>query len=592
MGKGAEYGTAQIRVGLDRVSVKRILPILVFCLLAIAVAIAVYSFAYRANLNQLRRTGTVQLEQASDRLLGQLAPFQQLPNLLVRHPTVVAALRDPDTVQAANDFLANTALTVGADAIFVLNLQGRVVAASDFERPYTELGNSWGNPEYVRRALSGGLGFERGIDGRTGARDFFVSRGVIDGVAPPIGAIVIRVDVAQLEFEWEGDQAVIAFFDTANIVFVTNRVELRLNSADANLEDHPRDGFYNGVPIPKLPFRPAGVSVDNVIGAAVLPSVLPGHALVLSEYMPRVDLTAQIYLDVQDAAQNARVLAYLTLALMASAGAVLIALNQRRRRLSDRLQVEAQANARLEARVEERTAQLQATQDQLVQAGKLTALGQMSAGISHEVNQPLAAIQNFAANGVKLIDRNRLPEASENLNQISEQVVRITRIMKNLRGFARNEVEVAEDVDLSIVLADVVRLAQQRLRDEDVELRHEPLSGPVMVMGGPVRLQQVVVNLMSNGMDAMADADQKVLGLRVDVGAETVRIYVTDTGSGLADPDRVFEPFYTTKDVGASKGLGLGLSISYGIIGSFGGQLSCRNLEVGAEFCVELRKAI
>ena len=576
---------------LDRVSVKRSLPILVFCLLAGAVAFAVYTFAFRANLNQLRRTGTVQLEQASDRLLGQLAPFQQLPNLLARHPTVVNALRDPNTVQVANDFLANTALTVGADAIFVLNPQGRVVAASDFERPYTELDKNWGNPEFVRRALSGGLGFERGIDARTGARDFFVSRGVIDGVAPPIGAIVIRVDVAQLEFEWEGDQAVIAFFDTANIVFVTNRVELRLNYAGTDLAAHPRDGFYEGVSIPEFPFRPAGVDTDNVVGAAVHTKVLPTQALVLSEHMPRVDLTAQIYLDVHEAAQNARVLAYLTLALMASAGAVLIALNQRRRRLSDRLEVESQANARLEARVKERTAQLQSTQDQLVQAGKLTALGQMSAGISHEVNQPLAAIQNFAANGVKLIDRNRLSEASENLSQISKQVERITRIMKNLRGFARNEVEVPEAVDLAVVLADVVRLAQQRLKDESVTLDHEPLKGPVMVMGGPVRLQQVVVNLMSNGMDAMADADPKILGLRVDVGVETVRIFVTDTGTGLADPDRVFEPFYTTKDVGASKGLGLGLSISYGIIGSFGGTLSCRNLDQGAEFCVELRTA-
>lgn len=588
---GAQYEHAQIRAGFGCGFVRRILPFLVFAIVAGGFALAVYSLAYRANLNQLQRTGTVQLEQAADRLLGQLAPFQQLPNLLVRHPTVVDVLKDPSTVNDANNFLANTALTVGADAIFVLNTRGRVVAASDFERPYTELGREWGNPEFVRRALSGALGFERGIDRRTGARDFFVSRGVIDGVAPPIGAIVIRVDVAQLEFEWEGDQAVIAFFDSANIVFVTNRVELRSNAAGTDLRRHPRDAFYGGVKIADFPFSAAGRDVSGVVGQSLLAGVLPANALVLSEHMPRVDLTAQIFLDVQEAAQNARVLAYLSLALMASAGAVLIALNQRRRRLSDRLQVEESANVRLEARVEERTAQLQAAQDQLVQAGKLSALGQMSAGISHEVNQPLAAIRNFAANGVKLIERDRLDEASDNLGLITQQVDRINRIIKNLRGFARNEVEVAEPVDLNVVLTDAKRLADKRLRDEGVTLNYAPAGQAVMVMGGPVRLQQVIVNLMNNAMDAMAEGDEKQLSLSVEQQADTVRLRVADTGAGLADPERVFEPFYTTKDVGASKGLGLGLSISYGIIGSFGGQLSCRNLDRGAEFCVELRRA-
>jgi len=246
---------------------------------------------------------------------------------------------------------------------------------------------------------------------------------------------------------------------------------------------------------------------------------------------------------------------------------------------------------RLEARVEERTAQLQAAQNQLVQAGKLTALGQMSAGISHEVSQPLAAIRNFASNGITLIERDRVPEASENLGQITEQVDRINRIIKNLRGFARNETEVAEPVDLSVVLRDALRLVQRRMEEEQITLSYEPPSQAIMVMGGAVRLQQVFVNLMSNSMDAMAEAESRVLTLRIEKSEETARVFVRDTGAGLAEPERAFEPFYTTKDIGASKGLGLGLSISYGIIGSFGGELSCRNLRMGAEFCVALKRA-
>lgn len=584
-------GRRRFAQALDTIFVKRVLPFVGFLLVAGAVALGVYSFAYRANLGQLQRTGTVQLDQAADRLLGQLASFQQLPNLLVRHPIVVGVLGGAISTEEANAYLVNTALTVGAEEILVLNRQGVVVAASNFEDPYSAVGQTLGRELYVQRALTGGLGYDHSFERRDRGRDFYFARGVIDGQAPPIGVVVVRADVGQLEFEWELDEAVLVFEDEYDVVFVTNRVELVL-TRDA--EDGMQAEATRLFPREEVKPFPAYTRSD-LFGWPVLTfgtgSVLPDHALVLSEYIPRLELTAKLFLDTKTAAQNARVLAYLAVALLALIGAVLIALNQRRRRLTDRLQVEAQANARLEARVEERTAQLQATQDQLVQAGKLTALGQMSAGISHEVNQPLAAIRNFAANGVKLIERDRLPEASENLNLITQQVDRINRIIKNLRGFARNEVEVAEPVDLNAVLADAVRLAEQRLREEAVTLDYAPQETPLMVMGGPVRLQQVIVNLMSNGMDAMADADDKVLGLRIEEGTEVVRLFVTDTGTGLAEPDRVFEPFYTTKDVGASKGLGLGLSISYGIIGSFGGHLSCRNLDRGAAFCVELRRA-
>ena len=288
-----------------------------------------------------------------------------------------------------------------------------------------------------------------------------------------------------------------------------------------------------------------------------------------------------MYMNVKDAAQKARVIGYLALAIMGLIGAGLVALGQRRRRLSERLVVEAAANARLEARVDERTAQLRQAQDQLVQAGKLTALGQMSAGISHEVNQPLAAIRNFASNGIKLIERDRIAEAQDNLDQITVQVDRINRIIKNLRGFARNESERVEPVDLVAVVHDALRLAERRLREEGITVETALPPSPVMVSGGPVRLQQVIVNLMGNAMDAMRDQPDKRLSLTTEhaIDGNTVRLRVSDTGSGLVEPDRVFEPFYTTKRPG--DGVGLGLAISSGIVNDLGGRLTARNAEGG-----------
>ena len=146
-----------------------------------------------------------------------------------------------------------------------------------------------------------------------------------------------------------------------------------------------------------------------------------------------------------------------------------------------------------------------------------------------------------------------------------------------------------EPVNILAVIADAARLMDRRLKDEQIALQLPQVQGPVMVIGGPVRLQQVIVNLMTNAADAMIDSPNKTLILTLEQTTEWVILNVADTGPGLEAPDRVFEPFYTTKDIGASKGLGLGLSISYGIIGSFGGALSCRNTSNGAEFSVQLK---
>jgi two-component system C4-dicarboxylate transport sensor histidine kinase DctB len=571
---------------------KRLIPVLLFGLIAIAVAMVVFALSFRANLSRLQMTSAVRLEQSADRLLGQLASFQQLPNLLTRHPIVVGVLNGSASPDVANGFLANTALTVGAEEILVMNRSGTVVASSDYEEKKSPIGQNFGARFFAQRALRGGLGFDHTYNVEERVRDIYFARGVIEGQAPPIGVVVVRVGVAQLEFEWSIDEAVLVFLDENDVVFVTNRVELRLmRDAKGALDSHSAR-IYPAAQI--RPFFPYQTSrwFGFQIWSFGETRVLPKRAFVVSQYIPRLGMTARVFLDVKGALSNARVQSLLALTAMALIGVALLALEQRRRRLSERLEVEAAVNAVLEARVEERTEQLRLAQDQLVQAGKLTALGQMSAGISHELNQPLAAIRNFSENGIKLIERDRSGEARANLGRITAQVDRINRIIKHLREFARKETEIVQAVDLNAVLADAKRLMQTRTRDEAVRVIQTGKKGPVLVMGGPVRLQQVIANLMTNAVDAMVGQEVRDLRLHIEVLDATVLLRVQDTGSGLQDPDRVFEPFYTTKDIGASKGLGLGLSISYGIITSFGGQLRCCNLESGgAEFCMELKRS-
>ncbi|WP_224823231.1 ATP-binding protein [Cognatishimia sp. MH4019] len=555
-------------------------PLILFLVLSGALTAASYLLSFNNDIRQLSQAGTIRLAQASDRLLGQLENYRELPNYLARHPDVIRALRDRP-VEGTHELLAAAALTSGADDIYLLDPDGTVIASSDYEEPVSFLDRNFATRPDVVAAMSGALGVFHAIEVSDDTRDFFLARGVHTASGRPKGVVVVKVDIAQLEFEWRIDEDVVAFFDENDVVFSSNRPGLILRR-DGGMRDpkpapyhYPADRILPFFDHEKTRFGPHEIWTQSVTG------VLPSASLVLTRALPQIDMTARVFISTATTHASARLQAMLTAALLAVIGLVLFLLAQRRQRLSDQLEIEAAANARLEARVEERTGQLRQAQDELVQAGKLSALGQMSAAISHELNQPLAAIQNFAANSQKFINRDHPEKAIENLGAISAQTDRMSRIIRNLRAFAHKEPGPIEPVDLNAVVEAALGLVRDRLDKKRVTVQRAGLNGPVWVMGGQVRLQQVIVNLLGNAMDAMSDQDTREITLEITRDGKAVSLDIRDTGAGLSDPDRVFEPFYSTKDIGASKGLGLGLSISYGIIGSFGGDLSARNLESG-----------
>lgn len=551
-------------------------PVTALFLFGLALAgLAVWS-TYRATFHQgldrLAAAGQIRVDQAGERLANQLDSARVLVNLIARDPRTLVSLRGAGEMADTEFFLRDQVLRFGAERIEILDHEGRVVASSEG----TGAAISRQGAPLLRAALAGQLGRDHGLE--AGKRLVRFSHGVFDGPAPPAGAVILSVDIAAYEFEWGVIPEAIGFFDAGGLVIASNRPSLLLRQAGAD----PADRF---AAFPEsTAARIGGFEIRRFSGAGDLPS----EALVVARNVPRIGLTARGFLDTAPARATARLRAGLVAALAAALGLLSLAIFLWRRRVVDRLAIEAAANARLEARVEDRTAELRATQDQLVQASKMTALGQMSAGISHELNQPLAAIMNFAENGRLLLDRDRGDEAGQNLARITEQVQRIDRIVKHLRGFARNESEALEPVDFGATVRDALALVDVGMRKSGVEPALN-LPADVMVLGGKVRLQQVIVNLLGNAMDAMAECRDKRLTITLTRGAGTARLAIRDTGPGIADLTRLFEPFYTTKDLGASKGLGLGLSISYGIIGSFGGELDATNPPGGgAEFTITL----
>ncbi|MCB2099619.1 MAG: HAMP domain-containing protein [Rhodobacterales bacterium] len=216
---------------------------------------------------------------------------------------------------------------------------------------------------------------------------------------------------------------------------------------------------------------------------------------------------------------------------------------------------------------------LSETQAELVQAAKLAALGQLTAGISHEVNQPLTAIRHYVRNTGLLIDKDRPEDAKANLTRITGLTERAIRIVDSLRSQARKPSGNLRPIDLASVVDNVLTLHERRMRDLEVTLTVDLADSARWVQAGQVRLEQVLLNLVGNALDAMAAAEPRRLVIASTCQDGRVDLRIADTGCGIAPENlkRVFDPFYTTKDVG--EGLGLGLSVSYNIIKGFGGTM-------------------
>lgn len=240
--------------------------------------------------------------------------------------------------------------------------------------------------------------------------------------------------------------------------------------------------------------------------------------------------------------------------------------------------------------MEERTAKLRQAQTNLVQAGKLAALGQMSAALSHEFNQPLAAARTFAENAAVLLDRDRIPDARSNTDRILSLIDRMVSISRHLSSFARKPGQALSAVNIQAVVEAALEIAALRLKSSGAQLNVTRSPDLPLVVAGHVRLQQVLVNILTNAADATEEHGDGKISLTARQDQDHVLIEIANNGAGVDEAlqNRIFDPFFSSKGIG--KGLGLGLSISCNIIKDFGGSLDVgRAAEGGALFTIRLR---
>ena len=562
----------------------------VFLLFAGLVAAGVHWLSFSSALTQLERRGRADLALATDRFAGQLSRYRELSVFLSDHPSLAALAQGGGDRARVESVLQLKADQTGSLDVRLRARNGAVLAkAGDGSQNRGEL------PAFVR-ALTGAVGSAHYV-GRDGHRFFTFAAPVFGPDGPAIAAVLVTVDIAEIEGNWPADPSAVYFTDRQGTVFASSRSEL----ISGNRKTEGNRIF------PQVAERRVnGHDLWQLDGGRYLPK----EALHLTQPVPAIGMTGEILIDTEPARRIARLQASVAAALVLILGLASYLAAIRRRAMSEKLATEAAANAMLEERVARRTRELSLTNDalrreiaekretadalrkaqaDLVLAGKLSALGQMSAGISHELNQPLMAIRSFAENGEAFLQRDQPERAGENLAKISELARRMGRIIKNLRAFARQEREEISDVDLVGVVDAVLELARRTLEQAGVTVDWSRPELPVHVRGGEVRLQQVVMNLVSNASDAMAGCAVRKLEISIRRQGRSVVLEVADSGPGIVDAEKIFDPFYTTKSVGHADGMGLGLSISYGLVQSFGGAIRGRNRPGGgAVFTVEL----
>lgn len=600
--------------------------------LALLLVIGLIGFGgYRASeyqgMQTLRTDAGHRLDLFGAAVDGIVNRYAHIPATIQLNEEVLALLRKPrpsGSVAAANRFLERLNGHIGSLAIFVMDERGIVLASSNWKQPDSFVGEDLSFRSYYLTGLSGQVGRHFAIGITQGEPGYYVSHPIRDGERV-VGVAAIKIGLAGIDQAWDllGAPALIA--DENGVVILSSVPDWRYTalgplSSDSRVEAAV-SRLYNNRPIGNFP-----VAIDAALGPAGQEihsggrlGIAPGRALgstylVHGRQLNSTGWRLLIFSDLQP--MRAQAAGHGALAAVATGCVLLLLLvvAQRRRILRQKLEAKAlleQANAQLESKVARRTRALtdtnarlrkevaerqqaeqtlRAAQDELVQAAKLAVLGQLAAGITHELAQPLGAMRTLSGNAVEFMKRGNLATVEQNLGIIARLADQMGRIITPLKTFARKSPAIPAATDVAHAVGAALFLLDQRLARAGITVINHCEPGRAVAWCDQNRLEQVLINLIRNAGDAMADSPRKTLTLAAAPADDGVVLRISDTGCGLPEGGALFEPFFTTKPPG--EGLGLGLAISRDIVREFGGDLRAEHCpEGGACFSVHLPAA-
>lgn len=596
--------------------------------LYVGVTAAAVEIAWDRAIGALAEVGAHRLDLYAASLKSELGRFEMMPAIVARQDSVRALLsatpaEAPARLRTVNAYLEAVNREAGSGAVDVIDLQGAVIAASNWNQPGSFVGTNVSYRPYFQDALAHGSGRFFGIGTNTGIPGLYFASAVRDA-ARPIGVTAVKVSVDALETAWRTPGEAAMVIDRNGVIVISTEPKWKFSALRPITAQQQRaiqaSRQYAGRTVDVLSYRHAS-DWSPTAWFGRFPD--PGHAghtaryLVMSRPAPQAGDSLMVLLDVADARRQQQIaFAFVTGCFLIAALYALYALQRRRtiavrlnaqdalRRANDQLEITVAqrtsaltaANERMQQEIveRERTEQrLRASQQEVVHAGKLAVLGQMAAGLTHELNQPLVAIRTLCDNARTFFERNQPAQALANLERISRLVDSMAVLTGELKAFARKPDIERVAVSLNEAVAHARLIYASRIRDEAVRLDVNIPPGTT-VYAESSQLQQVIVNLLGNALDAVRDAAQRVIAIEASASDPHGRVLftVTDSGTGIA-PDvlaHLFEPFVTTKPRG--QGLGLGLAITSRIVEGFGAHISAANRpDGGAQFSIEFAAA-
>jgi len=511
-------------------------------------------------------------------LMSELQRNSIVPQLLARDPQLIAAL-DYKDYSLSTARLLSFVDEIGAASLMLLDGDGRTVAATDRNR----LGELHKTSAYFINALRSNATIFTTIKLDNGAYSFVYSRRV-EVAGSTAGVLAVEVDLQKLESGWAGVSDAVFVADSEGTIVMSTEPRWR------GLDERSA-----------LDIQSAPSAIERAVRATQDWAALPIDAYLRGEAVLRREARVPF--------QGWRMVSYTTyasvrqrvngiLALEVMGFAILLALMfwlWSRRAASRIVLVQRESaelralNIRLQREIAERQKvekTLQVAEQTLAQSSKLAALGEMSAAVSHELNQPLAAMKTYLAGARLLLQRKRPEEALSSFQRIDDLIERMGAITKQLKSYARKGADAFSPIDARAAVSSALSMMEPQLKTRDITITRTLPEDEVMIMGDRMRLEQVIINLLRNALDATKGIRDPSIEIILATG-ETVSLTVRDNGHGIDDLDELFEPFYTTKQPG--DGVGLGLAISSGIVNDLGGRLTARNAAGGgAVFEVQL----
>lgn len=545
-------------------------------IVAVLVIWGSYGYFTQSFTENLRTQAQTRAALYAGNIKSTLQKHSVVPFLLARDLTLSAALQS-ESYAATSQRLIEVSEEIGSASVFLLDITGRVVASSDRR----QISKFFGSEPYFINALRNSSTVFSTTSNEQNTYRFFFSQNLKSG-PKSIGVIVVEVDLRQQEVLWRRLELLVALVNSQGEIQLSSELNWRRQSIQDLIEVEP-------------------VSASRRVLDALQQTRLNDFVFINGERLFAAESPVDFrgwHISYFASTQNvaARVNAILALEIMGMAIAAALLffyLSRRRARESERLSAESTElralNTRLSAEMAQRQRaerNLQSAEQNLEQSSKLAALGQMSAAVSHELNQPLAAMRTYLAGAKLLVARNRLDEAKSSFQRIDDLIARMTVITKQLKSYARKSSESAVEIDLRDCVASAMAMMAPQLGKETVRIVQNMPDSKVCTLGDNIRVEQIIINLLRNALDALKDIPEPRIEISLEAG-ETARLSVLDNGPGFEDPEALFEPFYTTKAPG--EGVGLGLAISAGIATEMGGRLMAQNATpLGALFTLEL----